>query len=92
VGCWEPILTQNLTGLCDGNCFYGAIPFQYLVVINTVVMLARTLFELVYGKKWYLMFCLFCFESHEQFFSNLATVTITGDGCKFRPMLSTYGS
>jgi hypothetical protein len=32
--------------------------------------------------------CLFvCFESHEQFFSYLATVTITGDGV----MLSAYG-
>jgi hypothetical protein len=32
----------------------------------------------------YFLFCfvlfLFCFESHEQFFSYLATVTITGDG------------
>jgi hypothetical protein len=26
-----------------------------------------------------LLVCLFCFESHEQFFSNLATVTITVD-------------
>jgi hypothetical protein len=33
---------------------------------------------------------LVCFEPHEQFFSHLAAVTIAGDGCKFRPMLSTY--
>jgi hypothetical protein len=27
----------------------------------------------------YMFVCLFCFESHEQFFSYLATVTIFGD-------------
>jgi hypothetical protein len=38
------------------------------------------------------MNCLFVsFELHEQFFSYLASVTIAGDGCKFRPMLSAYG-
>jgi hypothetical protein len=36
--------------------------------------------------------CLFiCLEPHGQFFSYLAAVAITGDGCKFRPMLGTQG-
>jgi hypothetical protein len=38
------------------------------------------------------LFCLFiCFESHEQFFSYLATHHYRWQGCKFRPMLSAYG-
>jgi hypothetical protein len=32
-----------------------------------------------YMDSWQGFVCLFCFESHEQFFSYLATVTITGD-------------
>ena len=33
-----------------------------------------------HGDKWFWKKCLFvCFESHEQFFSYLATVTIAGD-------------
>jgi hypothetical protein len=47
------------------------------MIINTLNMIMITIISL----KWHLFVCLFdCLESHKQFFSYLATVTITGDG------------
>jgi hypothetical protein len=49
--------------------------------------------NLLQGLAFCLCVCLaICFESHEQFFSYLATVNIAGDrAANFRPMLSAYG-